>query len=114
MESLHTDWLGSLKGLLLPPSHPSFLSRAREVSSCNVSHAGSSYCSDSRITTLAGICLEEQVLVGLQRYLIPKEKVNLEGTRLCLCSRALTLHRRATAPQGGVLAVGCLGAWARG
>lgn len=57
VESLHTDWLDSFKGLLLPSSHPSFLSRAREVSSCNVSRAGSSYCGDSRITTLAGICL---------------------------------------------------------
>ena len=112
--SLHTDWLGSFKGLLLPPSHSSFLSRAREVSSCNVSRAGSSYCGDSRITTLAGICLEEWVLVGLQRYLIPEEKVHLEGMRFCLSSHALTLRRRATAPRGWVPAVGCLSAWVRG
>lgn len=42
--------------------------------------------------------------------LIPEEKVDLEGTGLCLSTCALTLCRRATAPRGGVPAVGCLGA----
>lgn len=92
-------------------SLPPFVSRAKEVSSCNISCAGSSYCGDSRIITLAGICLEEQVLVGLERYLIPKD---LRGMHLCLSSHALTLCRRATAPWGGVLAARCLGARACG
>lgn len=39
--------------------------------------------------------------MGLQRSLIPKEKVTPEGMRLCLASRALTLSRRAAAPGGG-------------
>lgn len=39
--------------------------------------------------------------MGLQRCLIPKEKVTLEGMRLCLASCALTLSRRAAAPGGG-------------
>lgn len=106
VESLHTDGLGSFKGLLFPPSHSLF--RAREVSSCNVSHAPSSYCGDSGTTTLARICLEERVLVGLWGHLHLKE-VNLKGMLRCLSSDALTLHRRATAPR-----VGCLGARARG
>lgn len=106
VESLHREGLGSFKGLLFPPSHSLF--RAREVSSCNISHAHSSYCGGSGTTALAGICLEEQVLVGLWGHLHPKE-VNLEGMHCCLSSRALTLHRRATAPR-----VGCRGAQARG
>ncbi|RLW02889.1 hypothetical protein DV515_00006724 [Chloebia gouldiae] len=88
MGRLPKDWLGSLKGLS-PPCHPSFLSEAREVSSCSSSCAGSSFCCDSRTTTPAGICLEE--LVGLQRCLIPKEEAVL-----CLlvqaCGWSLQLH----------------------
>lgn len=67
MESFHTDWLGSFKGLLLPPSHPLFLSQTRKGGSCNVSCAGNSYCGDSRVMTLAEICLEKWVIVGLRR-----------------------------------------------
>lgn len=52
--------------------------------------------------------------MGLRRYLVPEEKVNLEGMCLCLSARALALCRRATAPRGGVPAPGvpgCGGEW---
>lgn len=47
MGRLPRDWLSSLRGLS-PPWHPSFLSEAREVSSCSSSCAGSSCCCHSR------------------------------------------------------------------
>lgn len=52
--------------------------------------------------------------MGLRRYLVPEEKVNLEGMCLCLSSHALASRRRATAPRGGVPAAGCPGAGASG
>lgn len=95
MGRLCRDWLCSLEGLS-PLFHPSFLlSEARKVSSCSSSCTGSS----SRTATAAGICLEE--LLGLQRWLIPKEKATLKGMLLPWASHTLTLLRGAAAPRGG-------------
>ena len=50
--------------------------------------------------------------MGLQRYPIPEEKVNIEEKHLCLSSCAFALHGRAAAP-GVVSGVArCLGMWA--